>query len=468
MAVNSNIKILVADDSGTMRVMFKQILKKAGFENIVMAVNGDDGIKKVQQENPDLVVSDWNMPGTDGLEFLKWLRSQEKYKDLPFIMATAQADKGQQIAIMEAGGNGHVPKPFDYSQIKNCIEKVFIPETRQVSNTRQRKIVDGKVVLRVAHIQITDHLVLGALKHRIESGEITPKYFDLKTDKKAGWNPIQDELENGQIDCAFVLAPIAMDLFAYNSPIKLVLLAHKNGSTFVRSKHFDPRFDSLQSFYKYKVVNIPHKMSVHHMLAHQFLKKLGLKPGVPGKEAINARFEVVPPIKMPGIMQENENVAGFMVAEPIATKAIFSEIGNLEFISSSTWEDHPCCIVAMQDDFIEKFPEAAFEFISLLIETGKYIEKDKERAALIGVEFLDPDGKLGLNPKVLQNVFSQPLSIKMGDLYPVIDDFESIQKYMHDSMGIGKLIDLEQFIYTGFADRAIHHQKQTESSINGA
>jgi len=367
-------------------------------------------------------------------------------------MATAQADKGQQIAIMDAGGNGHVPKPFDSEQIRSGIEKALNPVIQKGKKARNRKSVDGKVELTVAHIQITDHLVLGALKHRIEIGEVTPKSFVLKTDKRTGWNPIQDDLENGQIDCAFVLAPIAMDLFAYDSPIKLVLLAHKNGSTFVRSRHFDPRFDSLQNFYKYKVVDIPHKMSVHHMLAHQFLKDLGLKPGVPGKKAINVRFEVVPPVKMPGIMQDNEEVAGFMVAEPIATRAMVSGVGNLEFISSSRWENHPCCIVAMQDDFIDKYPEAAQEFVSLLAETGKYIENDKTKAADIAVAFLDPDGKIGLNRDVLEKVFSQPLGITTGDLYPVIEDFESIQKYMHDTMGIGKIIDLEKFIFTGFAD----------------
>ena len=453
MAIDPNIKILVADDSGTMRVMFKQILKQAGFENIVMAVNGDDGIKKVKEENPDLVISDWNMPGKDGLEFLQWIRRQKKYKTLPFIMATAQADKEKRIAIMEAGGNGHVPKPFDAQQIKAGIRKAWAPETKKADNTRHRKMVDNKVELTVAHIQITDHLVLGALKHRIENGEVAPKYFDLKTDKQGGWNPIQEGLENGQIDCALVLAPIAMDLFAYDAPIRLVLLAHRNGSTFVRSRHYDPRFDSLQSFYKYKVVDIPHKMSVHHMLAHQFLKDLGLKPGVPGKKAINVRFEVVPPIKMPGIMQKNEEVAGFIVAEPMATKAIVSEIGNLEFFSSSRWKDHPCCIVAMQNDFMEKFPDAAQEFVSLLIETGEYIENDKIRASHIGVNFLDPDGTLGLKPELLQTVFSQPMAIKMDDLYPVIENFDVIQKYMHDAMGIGRMIDLEQFIYTGFADK---------------
>lgn len=455
MAVNPNIKIVVADDSGTMRIMFKQILNKAGFENLVMAVNGADGLEKVKAENPDLVVSDWNMPKMDGLEFLQELRKTQEYKDLPFIMATAQSDKGQQKAIMDAGANGHVPKPFDEQQIGKAIEKAFAGETAQEApKVKQRHMIGGRVELNVAHIQITDHLALGALKHRIEQGDVEPEHFDLTTSLKAGWNPIQEGLENGEIDCAFVLAPIAMDLFAYDSPIKLVLFAHKNGSTFIRSRHYDHRFDSLQSFYKYKVVDIPHKMSVHHMLAHQFLRELGLKPGVPGKKAINVRFEVVPPIKMPGIMKENEDVAGFMVAEPVATKAVVGEIGNLEFYSAARWENHPCCIVAMQDDFIQKHPEAAQEFVSLLVDTGEYIENDKIRASRIAVNFIDPEGKLGLNPQVLQNVFSQPQAIRWDGLYPEAADLDKIQRYMHDVMEIGKIIDIDKFIEKTFADEA--------------
>ncbi len=455
MAVNPNIKIVVVDDSGTMRIMFKQILNKAGFSNLVLAVNGFDGIEKVKAEKPDLVISDWNMPQMDGLEFLKALRQMDEFKNLPFIMATAQSDKAQQIAIMEAGGNGHVPKPFDENQIGRAIEKACSGESpEQAAVRKQRRSVGGRVELNVAHIQITDHLALGALKYRIEQGDVTPEYFDLTTSLKAGWNPIQEGLESGDIDCAFVLAPIAMDLFAYDSPIKLVLFAHKNGSTFIRSRNYDPRFDSLQSFYKYRVVDIPHKMSVHHMLAHQFLKELGLKPGVPGKKAINVRFEVVPPIKMPEIMKANEDVAGFMVAEPVATKAIVNEIGNLEFYSASRWDNHPCCIVAMQEDFIQKYPEAAQEFVTLLVETGEYIENDKNRAAQIAVGFLDPEGKLGLNPQVLQNVFSQPKAIRWDGLYPEAEDLDKIQRYMHDVMEIGKIIDLDLFIEKRFADKA--------------
>ncbi len=459
MGVSSNIKIVIADDSGTMRVMFKQILNKAGFTNLIMAVNGRDGLEQVEAEKPDLVISDWNMPEMDGLEFLKALRQTDEFKQLPFIMATAQSDKGQQLAAKKAGANGHVPKPFDDTQIRSAIEKIFSHDSAdEMPKKRQRKIINGKVELKVAHIQITDHLALGALKHRIDKGEVVPEHFDLTTCLKPGWNPIQEGLENKELDCAFVLAPIAMDLFAYDSPIKLVLFAHKNGSTFVRSKNYDKRFDSLQSFYKYKVVDIPHKMSVHHMLAHQFLKEIGLKPGVPGKKAINVRFEVVPPVKMPGIMKENEDVGGFMVAEPIAAKAVKGEIGNLEFYSAARWDNHPCCIVAMQDDFIQKHPEAAQEFVSLIVETGEYIENDKKLAADIGVKFLDPDGKLGLSTQILETVFSQPHAIRWDGLYPVAEDLDKIQRYMHDVMEIGKIINLDDFIENKFADQILNNQ----------
>ena len=145
-----------------------------------------------------------------------------------------------------------------------------------------------------------------------------------------------------------------------------------------------------------------------------------------------------------------------MVAELVATKAIKGGIGNPEFYSATRWENHPCCIVAMQKDFIQKHPEAVQEFVSLLVDTGEYIENDKTRAADIAVKFLDPEGKMGLNPQVLQNVFSQPMAIRWDGLYPEAADLDKIQKYMHDVMEIGKIIDLENFIEPRFANTAFN------------
>ncbi|MBU0993523.1 MAG: ABC transporter substrate-binding protein [Proteobacteria bacterium] len=455
MSLNMKMNILIVDDSGTMRMMFKQYMTKAGFENFVMAVDGEDAIQKLSENQIDLIISDWNMPNMDGLELLKWVRQDEKCKNIPFLMATAQGDKAQQELVKTEKGNGHIAKPFDSDQIKKKIEEIFGIKQASDEETVERKFVNGKVVMRIGHIQITDHLALGVLKHKIQTGEITPKYFELETMRMPGWNPIQDHLEKGNIDGAFVLAPIAMDLFAFDVPIKLVMLAHKNGSGFVRSMNYDKTvYDSLKSFYKYKVVDIPHKMSVHNMLAYKFLKDLGLKPGVPGKKAIDVRFEVVPPIKMPSIMKENEDVAGFMVAEPICTNAIAKGIGQMEFASSSLWDNHPCCVAAFREEFINEYTDAVYEFSSLIVEAGKMISEDKEKASEIAVNFLDPEKTIGLTTAVLYKVLSEPKGIRMDDLYPVLEDLDKIQRYMHDEMGIGKIIDLEKFVDLRFAKEA--------------
>jgi len=455
MASNNKMTILVVDDSGTMRAMFKQMLNQTGYDDLVFAVDGNDGITKLEENKIDLIISDWNMPKRDGLEFLTWVRGEDRFKEIPFIMATAQGDKAQQKRAKEAGANGHIPKPFDKEELKAGIEAVVSPDEQGPRHKRERTVVAGKVQMRLAHIQITDHLALGVLKHRIESGEVTPRYFALETLCLPGWNPVQEALEKGDVDGAFVLAPIAMDLFAFDVPIKLVLLAHKNGSIFVRSKKIDlNNYESLSDFYKYKVIDIPHKMSVHNMLAHKFLKELGLSPGVPGKKAINVRFEVVPPIQMPAIMRENEEVGGFIVAEPIGSNAIAKGIAELQFLSASLWDNHPCCVVAMRDEFIAEHTDAVFEFVSLLVEAGRFIDKNKIQAAEIAVSFLDPQKALGLTSEVLNKVLDTPQGIRMNDLYPVLEDLDTIQRYMHDEMGFGKLIDVEKFADLRFADAA--------------
>ncbi len=107
-----------------------------------------------------------------GLRFLEELRASDEYKDLPFIMATAQADMGQQKIIMEAGGNAHCPKPFNEHEIKKAIETAFSGGIKKERVTKERTIIGGRVELNVAHIQITDHLALGALKHRISQGDV--------------------------------------------------------------------------------------------------------------------------------------------------------------------------------------------------------------------------------------------------------------------------------------------------------
>jgi chemotaxis signal transduction protein/ABC-type nitrate/sulfonate/bicarbonate transport system substrate-binding protein len=457
MAINKQIKILVVEDSTTMRKMEVKILKQLEFEHIIEARDGQDAVEKLANDSKiALIISDWNMPNKNGYELLEWVRADATHQKTPFIMATAQGEKKQTVKAEKAGVSNFITKPFSPQELDKIItltldKKAAAPKKANIRK-RPRKTASGKVRLNVAHIQITDHLTLGVAKSLIENGKVIPKHFELTTHCLSSWNPVMEALESGDVDAAFILAPIAMDLFSAGAPIKLVLFAHKNGSIAIRKGQ--SAITSLKDSFKGKTFYIPHMLSVHHMLTYMLLKEMGLKPGLAGREGVDTFFEVVPPVKMPEFLGAHNDAGGFTVAEPIGTKAIAGGLGNLLFLSGELWEYHPCCVVVVRDDFISDYGDAVEEFTRLLVTAGQEIAQKPEKAAEVGVEFLDPDRTLGLNVAVLKNVLKEPQGIKTDDLFPVVEDLDRMQRYMVEEMGIGSLIDLNAFVDARFAQAA--------------
>lgn len=456
MPVDPSIKILLVEDAGTMRKMEARILNQIGFTNIVEAVDGDDAVEKLTADSDvQLVISDWAMPKRDGYELVQWMRADARFAGVPFLMATGHGDKEYVAKAKEGGANGVVAKPFTPDELKAAIEEAF--GLKQEVAPRQEEgpkvSAEGKVHLKMAHIQITDHLALGVLKHQVASGAKNPRHFSLETLCMPSWNPVQAALEKGEVDGAFILAPAAMDLFSYNVPIRLVLFAHRNGSICVRNKA-GKYVKPYQQFFKHKTFYIPHKMSIHNMLAHMYFTQMGLRPGVAGKEAVNVLFDVVPPIAMPEFLKENPEACGFLVAEPIGSRAIAAGIAERQFLSSEIWQDHPCCVVVFREEIIRQYPEAVQEFTSMVVESGRFIGQNIDQAAEIAVAFLDPQKKLGLEPGLLRQVLSDPAGITYDDLYPVAEDLETIQDYMVNKMEIGRAIEVADFVETRFAEKA--------------
>lgn len=125
MVLNSDTKILVVDDFSTMRRITKNLLRDLGYTNVEEADDGTTALPKLKTGNFGLVVSDWNMPGMTGLELLKAVRSDDRLKDLPVLMLTAEARREQIIEAAEAGVNGYIVKPFTAQVLKEKIDKIF-------------------------------------------------------------------------------------------------------------------------------------------------------------------------------------------------------------------------------------------------------------------------------------------------------------------------------------------------------
>jgi chemotaxis signal transduction protein/ABC-type nitrate/sulfonate/bicarbonate transport system substrate-binding protein/ActR/RegA family two-component response regulator len=456
MAVDKNIRILLVEDSSPTRKIESRILKNSlGFSNVQEAVDGESATELLQSgAEIDLIISDWNMLQISGLDLLKWVRTDSRLKDTPFIMATGQGEKSQIAVALEAGVNGVVSKPFSPDDLMAKIEQTFSGEQGQQSTVNQRDPAigpDGRVIFSVAHIQITDHLVLGVAKHLISSGEVTPKHFDLETRCAQSWNPVAEQLENGMIDGALILAPMAFDLFGFGVPLRLILLAHKNGSIMVRNKMSR---GSGKELFQNKTFYLPHQLSVHHMLTHMYMSEMGLNPGVAGKKNGDLNLEIVPPIRMPELLAGNASAAGFMVAEPLGTKAISANTADQVFLSGEVWDNHPCCVVVFRQELLDAHAEAVEEFVCLLVRAGKFIKDSPDRAAAIAVKFLDPKGELGLKETVLENVLTEPIGIRTHDLYPIASDLKAMQSYMVDTMKVGQSIDIDRFLELRFADIA--------------
>jgi len=125
VTVNKNMRILVVDDFSTMRRIIKNLLTDLGYSNISEADDGSTALVALNQGNFDFVVTDWNMPGTTGIELLKAIRADARLKTLPVLMVTAEAKREQIIEAAQAGVNGYVIKPFTAQTLEEKLGKIF-------------------------------------------------------------------------------------------------------------------------------------------------------------------------------------------------------------------------------------------------------------------------------------------------------------------------------------------------------
>ncbi len=119
------MKILIVDDFSTMRRIIKNLLRDLGFSNTVEADDGLTALPILQAGGIDFLVTDWNMPGMQGIDLLKAVRADEKLSNIPVLMVTAETKREQIIVAAQAGVNGYVVKPFTAATLKEKIDKIF-------------------------------------------------------------------------------------------------------------------------------------------------------------------------------------------------------------------------------------------------------------------------------------------------------------------------------------------------------
>lgn len=125
-----SIKILIVDDFEMVRILLKNALNELGFFNIDEAENGAIAVEKLKAAfgafTPySVIFCDWTMPVMTGLEVLSFCRNDESFKNLPFIMVTAEADQDSVVRAIKAGANEYLVKPISPEILEKKVKKIL-------------------------------------------------------------------------------------------------------------------------------------------------------------------------------------------------------------------------------------------------------------------------------------------------------------------------------------------------------
>ena len=115
------MKFLIVDDSSTMRRILKHTLVRIGYNDITEADNGKNALDLL--DGIDMILTDWNMPVMDGLEFVKTVRSQKV--SIPILMITTNAAKDDIVEALKNGVNNYIVKPFTPETLKEKLDQIL-------------------------------------------------------------------------------------------------------------------------------------------------------------------------------------------------------------------------------------------------------------------------------------------------------------------------------------------------------
>jgi two-component system, chemotaxis family, chemotaxis protein CheY len=125
MPIAATLKVLIVDDQYSVRQVTRMALEEIGVRTIHESENGKAGFELASVQPLDLIISDFNMPEMDGIEFLRAVRGSPVVRRVPFILLTGRGDRELVVKAAQAGVNNYLIKPFTAAVLRQKIEQVI-------------------------------------------------------------------------------------------------------------------------------------------------------------------------------------------------------------------------------------------------------------------------------------------------------------------------------------------------------
>ncbi|MDB9318828.1 response regulator transcription factor [Nodularia spumigena] len=145
-------QLLLVDDEPGLREAVSDYLQESGF-SVQVASNAREGWDWMQQNTPDLVISDVMMPLVDGYQFLKQLREDPRFQTVPVIFLTAKGMTGDRIQGYQAGVDAYLPKPFDPDELVAIVENLLSRRLTKATGEESETIDIAELANQIAQIK---------------------------------------------------------------------------------------------------------------------------------------------------------------------------------------------------------------------------------------------------------------------------------------------------------------------------
>ena len=278
-------------------------------------------------------------------------------------------------------------------------------------------------VIRIGYLPITDHL-LGMISHCINRG---PLHIWLK--KYLSWASLAESLENGLLDAAFVMAPLAMALHNKGVPLAYILDAHQDGSALTVRQ--DIKLD--QSWTDVRV-GLPYSISTQGiLLADMIGNQRQTWPN-----CLLARYQG--PSYLLNSLDRGE-IDAFFCAEPWNTKAVMEGRGNIFLRSKDLRPGHICCILVVRKPYLQKHGELVRSYLRLLLAASEYLSTNLSYCAKIQELYT------GVAAAVNEHVLTHG-TISFNDLSPDRNRLDSLMNLAIKTGILDRPCNLDAFLCT--------------------
>ena len=263
--------------------------------------------------------------------------------------------------------------------------------------------------LRVGFLPITCHLICPVTYSHLESEKSA-----FRAIKFGSWPEMIESLRGGELDMAFILAPIALALHAQGVHIKIVLLGHRDGTALVVKN--DPSVSTMRDL-SGGMVAIPIRFSMQNLA----LIRLCSQAGLPLSE-----LDIVelPPPDMPSALAAG-SIAAYIVGEPYAARSELAGTGKVLHHMKDAWPGFISSVLVVRDEVMRQRREEVSELLNTFCREAVWIEGHREEAAVLGARMY------GLSASLLRYVLtSLPDRVSYAHILPNPEEFDRIGQAM--------------------------------------